>query len=577
MFVRFECPNLMMLSSLSRATHLSIRSLLLAVRSISIVFCFKLLVSAAVDNPNGMIDLIVAPDEKFEGRIFLINDWDGGDADNQLVGEELNRDSRIKQGITILSDLPNRDPRKVFVEDLVKEATVLADASRAGKVGLAMGAHSRHVLAWLTELPRSSYNFRNIVLVTHSNWNELDGRKGYDANKKPGDPDLLDTHGEDLRRGLYASLAKISDLGVTIYEIPRTDFGPGGWGAKVKRSDGETATVKPFDISDLGLIHYLKTGVVEATREQRNAWVSDIMAKPRSLSQVDGRLVTRFWEKNENVPGEKKDYYQEERDYSNYRKGKLLYKDDFDREEIAPWVARKNVSIEKGVLKFTHSEGHGTVTQLNSKNDPDYVHTPGLTTNAFPSNFTDCIIELDFNLLTSTFSKVTFNDQYAGEYIHAGHVSRVLLMNKSVSVVDDASGWYGLSRAIRVIDADETLSDSEKKAEKTRVEAEWYPDYKSKAVKHPMTLEKGKWYRLKVVHTGSLLEAFIDGGLVASINSPGRYEGYLPQKESGDEPQDRSFPQPRGIDHYRSSWGFTVNNGEFAVDNVKVWEVLPAN
>ena len=49
---------------------------------------------AAIDHPNGMIDLIVAPDEKFEGRIFLINDWDGGDADNQLVGEELNRNPR---------------------------------------------------------------------------------------------------------------------------------------------------------------------------------------------------------------------------------------------------------------------------------------------------------------------------------------------------------------------------------------------------------------------------------------------------------------------------------------------------
>lgn len=255
-----------------------------------------------------MIDLIVAPEVKFEGRIFLINDWDGGDADNQLVGEELNRNPRIKQNVTILSDLPNRDPRKVKVDDLVKDAKVLADASQEGKVGLAMGAHSRHVLAWLTELPKQSYNYSNIVLVTHSNWNELDGRKGYDANKQAGDPPLVDSHGEDLRRGLYLSLAKISDLGVTILEIPRTDFGAGGWGAKVIRSDDETATVKPYDISDLGLVHYLKTGIVEATRLQRNAWVSKVMRKPKSLDQVDPKLITRYWEKNENVPGEKEDY-----------------------------------------------------------------------------------------------------------------------------------------------------------------------------------------------------------------------------------------------------------------------------
>ncbi|QXD24401.1 hypothetical protein F7C95_00380 [Opitutia bacterium ISCC 51] len=262
----------------------------------------------SLELPNGTIDLIVAPEEKFEGRIFLINDWDGGDADNQLVGEELNRNPRIKQNVTILSDLPNRNPRKVEVEDLVKDAQVLADASKKGKVGLAMGAHSRHVLAWLTELPESAYNFSYIVLVTHSNWNELDGRRGYDANKKAGDPPLLDSHEVDLRRGLYLSLARISDLGVTILEIPRTDFGAGGWGANVTRRDGEIATVKPYDISDLGLVHYFKTGVVEATRKQRNAWVSSIMQKPEHLSQVDPDLITRFWEKNENVPGEKEDY-----------------------------------------------------------------------------------------------------------------------------------------------------------------------------------------------------------------------------------------------------------------------------
>lgn len=263
---------------------------------------------AAIDNPNGEIDLLLAPEERFEGRIFLINDWDGGDVDNQNVGEELNRNPRIKEDLTILSDLPGRDPRKVDVKDLVKDANVLADASREGKIALAMGAHSRHVLAWLTELPENSYNYQNIVLVTHSNWNELDGRKGYDANRKAGDPPLVDTHGVDLRRGLYASLARISDLGVNLWEIPRTDHGPGGWGAKITRSDGETATVKAYDISDLGLVHYLKTGVVEATRRQRNAWVSDTMKKPETLDRVNRTLITRHWEKNDNVPGEKKDY-----------------------------------------------------------------------------------------------------------------------------------------------------------------------------------------------------------------------------------------------------------------------------
>lgn len=51
---------------------------------------------AVLKNPDGMIDLILAPEVIFDGRIFLLNDWDGGDKDNQNVGEELNRNSKIK-------------------------------------------------------------------------------------------------------------------------------------------------------------------------------------------------------------------------------------------------------------------------------------------------------------------------------------------------------------------------------------------------------------------------------------------------------------------------------------------------
>ena len=157
----------------------------------------------AEESPDGKIELTTAPEREFNGRIFLINDWDGGDADNQNAAEELNRNSRIKQDVTVLSDLPGRSPRKVDVADLVKDAQVLADASRKGRVAIAMGAHSRHVLAWLKELPSDAYNYNNIVVVTHSNWNEVDGRKGYEANFQPGDPPLRDTHGVALRRGLY--------------------------------------------------------------------------------------------------------------------------------------------------------------------------------------------------------------------------------------------------------------------------------------------------------------------------------------------------------------------------------------
>lgn len=262
----------------------------------------------ALNAPNGTIHLVLAPAEKFVGRLFLINDWDGGDADNQNAAEELNRNSRIKQDVTLLSDFPDHAPRKVDVDDLVMDAQVLADASKTGPIAVAMGAHSRHMLAWLTKLPEAAYDFRNIVIVTHSNWNELDGSAGYKANYQPGDPPLVDTHGEKLRRGLYPNLAKISDLGVTILEIPRTDSGPGGWGGNVTIAGRESAEIKSLDISDLGLVFYLKTGAVEATRSQRNQFISDTLQKPVTLGEVNRTLITRYWEKNHHVPGEKEDY-----------------------------------------------------------------------------------------------------------------------------------------------------------------------------------------------------------------------------------------------------------------------------
>ena len=63
-----------------------------------------------VPSPSGLLHLVPAPPVKFDGPIFLLNGWDGGDKDNQSVGEELNRNSRIKESIVILSDVPGRDP-----------------------------------------------------------------------------------------------------------------------------------------------------------------------------------------------------------------------------------------------------------------------------------------------------------------------------------------------------------------------------------------------------------------------------------------------------------------------------------
>lgn len=96
------------------------------------------LFAQTVSNPDGLIDLITAPAEKFTGKIFFTNDWDGGDKDNQNVSEEMNRNPKIKTDVVMLSDWPDKAPKKVAVNGIITDAKVLADASKVGKVGIAM-------------------------------------------------------------------------------------------------------------------------------------------------------------------------------------------------------------------------------------------------------------------------------------------------------------------------------------------------------------------------------------------------------------------------------------------------------
>ena len=255
----------------------------------------------SVSNPQGTINLIKAPKTPFSGRIFFMNDWDGGDEDNQNTAEELARGSKISENITVLSYMPDVVPRKVEVRNLVRDARVLADASQRGPIAIAMGGHSNHMLAWLTKLPRSEYRYSNIFIVSHSNWNEMDGAAGYNANANPCsnrvapgpcDGPIADTYGEALRRGLYPNLARIADLGVTIWEIPRTDnpngrWGDGAWGGRVDKPEGGFEAIKAYDLSDLGLVHYLKTGIRTAYRYQRNSFVSVGQRKPKTTDAIN--------------------------------------------------------------------------------------------------------------------------------------------------------------------------------------------------------------------------------------------------------------------------------------------------
>ena len=251
-------------------------------------FFYPAAAQSPLAEPDEYFTLSKAPREAFNGKIFLLNDWDSTDKSSQNSIDELNRGAKIGEGLVNLSQKPGFPPRKI-VRNIVVNPTVLADASMQGPVAIVLGSKASDLLVWLTAVDSSFYNYENIYVVSHDNVNEADGISSYERNARPCltaddtacDGPLVDSYQQPLRRGLYPSLARIADLGVTIWEIPRADLGNGGWGGGVQNARGESVNFKPLDLSDFAGVHYLKTGIRSAYRFQRNQLVFN--RKPKIL------------------------------------------------------------------------------------------------------------------------------------------------------------------------------------------------------------------------------------------------------------------------------------------------------
>lgn len=195
---------------------------------------------------------------------------------------------------------------------------------------------------------------------------------------------------------------------------------------------------------------------------------------------------------------------------------KVLLDDDFSSNSIGSiWTAPgewKQFSVEDGVLKGK---------QLNPKH--------GATIRA-AIDFSDIVFEFDMKFVGTDRFNFVIDDTRAKHITHAGHVSRVSFTRKGLNVSDDVEGKFNL--------AYRKLSEA-KRAEKIKGT--------STNGKFETALNEGQWYHTKITIIGTVMSAYVDGKLIASVDSPG-----IAYKT-------------------KNLFGFTVNNAGMEFDNVQAY------
>jgi hypothetical protein len=152
--------------------------------------------------------------------------------------------------------------------------------------------------------------------------------------------------------------------------------------------------------------------------------------------------------------------------------------------------------------------------------------------------FDNIDIEIDFRFNGGTRFNFVIDDVNE-KSVHAGHICRVSISPKSLKVSDDKTG--GMNLEVRAQRQQKNLPSDQKKALDALLSTT-----ESSA---KLSLEPGTWYHLRVRIDGDLMEAYIDGTLIASLNSP-------------------------GLAHLtKTKFGMTVKDATIDFDNLKVFEV----
>ena len=206
--------------------------------------------------------------------------------------------------------------------------------------------------------------------------------------------------------------------------------------------------------------------------------------------------------------------------------GKLLFEDDFAREEMAPkWSIGKGFwTIHEGVVTVAENpdDHHGAYAYVKQKME-----------------FKDIVAEFSFKFDNSgrlICSLMMEDSKYKGS--HAGHIIRASVYSGQTEMVDMKTG--GMKNEYVEKMKDPKTTDAEKKALRESI--------KDTRAEYQLMFEKNQWHQARVEVVGDEMLLSIDGKPAGYLKSP-------------------------GVDHpTKNELGFTVNNKTCQLKGLKVWE-----
>jgi hypothetical protein len=253
----------------------------------------------------------------------------------------------------------------------------------------------------------------------------------------------------------------------------------------------------------------------------------------------------------------------------NYKKGKLVYSQDFNDGNRKLWTGGK-VLDGKLSLATPANAGHGATARLSTASDWNAYNTTEkrkLANKVVPNDITNSIIEFDFKFVKGSRFNLVIDDVYSKTYTHAGHVCRAQIGTKFFKIEDDIRGQFGLRQ----------VEKTQNKVEFAKVKASHYP-VKNIVIHEKHSLQMQTWYSVRLVMLGTKMALYLgeqgtELKLLAVLDSKGQIDGYLPQPEVAHASKIyRDNKQPRGLDHFKSKWGFTTpQEGETLFDNFKIY------
>ena len=167
------------------------------------------------------------------------------------------------------------------------------------------------------------------------------------------------------------------------------------------------------------------------------------------------------------------------------------FTDRFERAELGDqW------QIAGGV--YSLRDGHLTVGEKEGNHHPAIVK--------IWKNFRDIVLRFSFRFDGSRAFNVVFNDMNE-KSVHSGHVTRLAISPRSVTLTDDKTGLMSLQWINKRADP-----KYQKEIEAVRART---------SRRFPADFQPGRWYSLVMEVIGDEMRVSVDGRFVGSFRSPG--------------------------------------------------------